>query len=653
MKRRFPKLLLLVMAIGVLLLPRTALAASSFGGFSDVNAGTPHVADVLWLKSVKISEGWEENGSRVFRGMSEIVRQDMAAFLYRLAGSPNYEPAEADMEYFSDVDEDTPHYKEILWLASTKISEGWLQDDGSRVFRGMDTVKRQDMAAFLHRLAEYMYVSIEGSSSLTFSDVTEKTAHYEDILWLASTGVSEGWPMNDGTREYRGMNSVVRQDMAAFLHRLYYILYPDRVGEDSVYVALPQLTLHTKPETTLNPSYVPYMTELTYICDVSTSARGSWSLVEYDGDAYYFWTKAGDESPVTAAKSSRQYATNTDIQARIVESALDILDNWKTEYVSGAEGEVQPSGAHGFDCSGFASYVLNGAVQQDVPVFELSANLQTLRTETVIYNKGIDGEFAVQDIWSNNDASAFSESKLQAGDLLFFNLAEEGTNYTIAPQYLANGCKLYGDSGEDLEGTTFNNEQGVNVTKWIASLKDNPNVVACNSESVSLLKEGKIAAMVTGPWGKNDIMDALGDDLGVAVYPTCDFGDGPVQMRAFQGVKLLAVNAATEYPLDAMELADYLSNAECQKMRFDAVGAIPCNKELRDTDEVKNDPITNVVSQMTEDEYTVLMPKLPELRSFWDLLDPIIIDAYGGNLTEADMQTKLDDLVADSAATAE
>ena len=102
-----------------------------------------------------------------------------------------------------------------------------------------------------------------------------------------------------------------------------------------------------------------------------------------------------------------------------------------------------------------------------------------------------------------------------------------------------------------------------------------------------------------------------------------------------------------------MELADYLSNAECQKMRFDAVGAIPCNKELRDTDEVKNDPITNVVSQMTEDEYTVLMPKLPELRSFWDLLDPIIIDAYGGNLTEADMQTKLDDLVADSAATAE
>ena len=427
MRRRIPKLLFFFMMLVVMLLPRTALAASSLGGFSDVNASTPHVSDVLWLKSMKISTGWEEeDGTVTFRGMSPVVRQDMAAFLYRLAGSPDYEPTAEDMAYFSDVDESTPHYREVLWLYSTGVSEGWEEKDGSHTFRGMDTVKRQDMAAFLHRLAVYMGSPSRGSSSLTFSDVTEKTPHYEDILWLASTGVSEGWLMNDGTHEYRGMNSVVRQDMAAFLHRLYYILYPDRVGEGSVYVALPQLTLHTKPETTPNPSYVPYMTELTYICVVSTSAQGSWSLVEYDGGVYYFWTKAGDESPVTTTKSSRQYATRTSIQTRIVESALDILDNWKTEYVPGEEGEVQPSGAHGFDCSGFASYVLNGAVQQDVPVFELSANLQTLRTETIIYNKGIDGEFAVQDIWSNKDESAFSESELQAGDLLFFNLAEEG-----------------------------------------------------------------------------------------------------------------------------------------------------------------------------------------------------------------------------------
>lgn len=122
--------------------------------FSDVSESTPHFRDILWLAATGISEGWEEGGSRVFRSMNEIVRQDMAAFLYRLAGSPKYEPTDEDRAYFSDVDESTPHYREVLWLYSTGVSEGWDEEDGTHTFRGMDTVKRQDMAAFLHRMSE-------------------------------------------------------------------------------------------------------------------------------------------------------------------------------------------------------------------------------------------------------------------------------------------------------------------------------------------------------------------------------------------------------------------------------------------------------------------------------------------------------------------
>ena len=89
---------------------------------------------------------------REYRGMSSVVRQDMAAFLYRWAGSPEYMPLNTDMHRFCDVDRLTPHAKEIWWLASTGISEGWLDSDGSRTFRGMSPVTRQDMAAFLYRL---------------------------------------------------------------------------------------------------------------------------------------------------------------------------------------------------------------------------------------------------------------------------------------------------------------------------------------------------------------------------------------------------------------------------------------------------------------------------------------------------------------------
>lgn len=58
-----------------------------------------------------------------------------------------------------------------------------------------------------------------GEAANPFRDVTPTTSHYEDILWLAQTGVSRGWDMG-GVYEFRGMNSVVRQDMAALLHRL-------------------------------------------------------------------------------------------------------------------------------------------------------------------------------------------------------------------------------------------------------------------------------------------------------------------------------------------------------------------------------------------------------------------------------------------------
>ena len=122
--------------------------------FIDVTDKTPHADDIRWLAATGIAEGWPVNGGgREYRGMSEIVRQDMAAFLYRLAGSPEFEPSTRDLNYFADVDENTPHYKEVLWLAHVGVAEGWLEN-GTRTFRGMDTIKRQDMAAFLHRMSE-------------------------------------------------------------------------------------------------------------------------------------------------------------------------------------------------------------------------------------------------------------------------------------------------------------------------------------------------------------------------------------------------------------------------------------------------------------------------------------------------------------------
>ncbi|WP_270405192.1 BspA family leucine-rich repeat surface protein [Candidatus Collinsella stercoripullorum] len=189
--------------------------------FTDVSDSTPHSSDIQWLGSSGISTGWPlGNRQAEYRGMDSVKRQDMAAFLYRLAGSPEYYPTSADKGVFIDVNEATPHAMEIWWLSSMGISEGWELPDGSREFRGMEPVRRQDMAAFLYRIASSPQYSPTDSDKNSFLDVNPSTPHCNEIWWMASNGISTGWMEPTGGFTFRGMDTVKRQDMAAFLRRL-------------------------------------------------------------------------------------------------------------------------------------------------------------------------------------------------------------------------------------------------------------------------------------------------------------------------------------------------------------------------------------------------------------------------------------------------
>ena len=182
--------------------------------FPDVTDRTEHRDDIYWLARTGVTTGFPDG---TFRPYASVTRCDMAAFLYRLVGEPDFEPTAEQKARFRDVDAGTDHAKEIWWLAAKEISTGF----GDGTFRPMDTVKRQDMAAFLHRLSR-KYPAKKGAraAGFGFADVTADTPHAEDIAWLAATGVSEGWRLPGGGREFRGMSDVARGDMAAFLHRM-------------------------------------------------------------------------------------------------------------------------------------------------------------------------------------------------------------------------------------------------------------------------------------------------------------------------------------------------------------------------------------------------------------------------------------------------
>ena len=200
--------------------------------FADVNETTDHYDDVLWLATNKVTAGWDiENGQKEFRPYVDVARCDMAAFIRGLAVSNNWldaatwTPDEEDWNTFTDIDKNSPHAEDVLWLAHTGISEGWNVGNGKKEFRPLATVARCDMAAFLQRLANKQGLSDASTwepaeTDWTFADIDADTPHAKEVLWLAHSGVSKGWSEADGTTTFRPLTKVARCDMAAFLRRL-------------------------------------------------------------------------------------------------------------------------------------------------------------------------------------------------------------------------------------------------------------------------------------------------------------------------------------------------------------------------------------------------------------------------------------------------
>lgn len=229
------------------------------------------------------------------------------------------------------------------------------------------------------------------------------------------------------------------------------------------------------------------------------------------------------------------------------------------------------------------------------------------------------------------------------------NFSEENANYVFVPLFMSNGDELYGKTGENIKGTNFNNEKGVQVLNWIYDQKDNKGVVQSNDDALSRLRNGEIDAFLSGPWSKNDAKKALGKNFAVTSYPTVNFGNGEVQQKAFLGVKLFCVNASTKNPLASMALADYLTKKENQLTVFEKNGIVPSNKEVLEQSNVQSDAVVHAVMTMSNEEHSVIMPKLPEMVSFWEPADALINDTYNHKISKNQFQSKLDKLVKDTS----
>jgi arabinogalactan oligomer/maltooligosaccharide transport system substrate-binding protein len=229
------------------------------------------------------------------------------------------------------------------------------------------------------------------------------------------------------------------------------------------------------------------------------------------------------------------------------------------------------------------------------------------------------------------------EACSDAGKKMFMDVSN---GWYIASFFIGAG----GELGLDENGKQtcdFNNEAGVAAGEAIKAFTAHEAFLTGDD---SILTGGigtTIAAGVSGTWNAEAIKEKLGENYAATKLPTFTCAGEQVQMASFAGFKLMGVNTMTEYPEEAMALADWLTNEENQLKRFKMRSIGPSNIKVMENEEVKADIALSALAEQSK----FAVSQKDVLGNYW-----APAEAFGTTMEakdySKDIQTLLDEMVA-------
>ncbi len=194
------------------------------------------------------------------------------------------------------------------------------------------------------------------------------------------------------------------------------------------------------------------------------------------------------------------------------------------------------------------------------------------------------------------DKSVFTEDDVKSFEKMLDVAGSKGKNvfmdvsngWFIASFFLGAGGKLE-LTADGKQTCDFNNDTGVKVGESIKNITANKAFLTGDDAVITANIGTKIAACVTGTWNAAAIKEKLGANYAATKLPTFKVGDKDTQMSSFAGYKQYGVNSQTKAPVDAMALAEFLTNEQSQLERFTTLGYGPSNTKAASNDAVKAD----------------------------------------------------------------
>lgn len=223
----------------------------------------------------------------------------------------------------------------------------------------------------------------------------------------------------------------------------------------------------------------------------------------------------------------------------------------------------------------------------------------------------------------------------KAGKQFNFDVAN---GWYLASFFLGNGGIITLDENGN-QICDFNNEKGVAAAKAVAAMCAHPAFLPGDQNILTGTIGDSVCAGVCGTWVADAIKERLGENYAAAKLPTFTVDGEQVQMGSFGGCKILGVNTQSMYPVEAMNLAEFLTSEESQLRRFEVRGYGPSNLKVAKSEAIASDPALSALAAQSDYAVTQLI-----IGDFWTPAT-----AFGNALIAdpaADVQPLLDQWVA-------
>lgn len=316
------------------------------------------------------------------------------------------------------------------------------------------------------------------------------------------------------------------------------------------------------------------------------------------------------------------------------EILAEMVESFKQKYAGEAEFDITIEAIEEGDCQGtLLADVQNGAdvfAFADNQLMALVAGGALVPVDNVDDVKSANMEEAVEAATVNDvlyaypmtadngyfmyyDKSVFSEADVTTLDQMLSVAAAANKKVTVD---LGDGYYLYtffGNTGLNFGmnddgvtmfcdwNTTEGPIKGVDIAQAIQAVVANPGFQ--NGGDTALVEgaqNGTVAAGISGVWNAEKLKAAWGDNYAAVKLPTYTCAGQQIQMASFCGYKMVGVNAYSENKEWGLKLADWLTNEENQKLRFEKRGLGPSNTAVAGSSEVQSNPAIMAVQAQLE-----------------------------------------------------